>query len=379
MVGLRNVAVVGAGIIGASVTYHLARLGVRAHCIDRAEPGSGTTSASFSRSKVYRKVPREYFELNRAAGMEHARLASELGPAPWWHPCGSLIWANDDDFVGHVELLRRWGAKVALIEAKDVAQPLEPNVDFGSTGTPVAYFPEEAWIDAPALVSRLLDLAQAAGGNLRTGLSVVGIEFDKTRPAAIRLSDGEWICVDAVVNAAGPEADRVAALAGAPLKLCAGRTGLLVDLAVERDPIQRILQSPRVSVRPLGPGRLQLRADEIDAELAAGPQDARVDDLAQDLSSLARQVIPSLADARIEATRIGKRAIPSDGYASVGALSAVPGYFEAVSHSGVNLGPLIGRLLAEQIVSGIPDRLLRRFAPDRFLARPHERCAPAPG
>jgi glycine/D-amino acid oxidase-like deaminating enzyme len=50
----------------------------------------------------------------------------------------------------------------------------------------------------------------------------------------------------------------------------------------------------------------------------------------------------------------------------VGALSQIPGYYEAVTHSGVTLGPLVGRLLACEILAGEVDPLIAPFRPDRF-------------
>ena len=55
--------------------------------------------------------------------------------------------------------------------------------------------------------------------------------------------------------------------------------------------------------------------------------------------------------------------LASDGTMAV---PSVPGYYEAVSHSGITLGPVIGRLLASEILSGKPDRLLADFRPERF-------------
>jgi glycine/D-amino acid oxidase-like deaminating enzyme len=61
--------------------------------------------------------------------------------------------------------------------------------------------------------------------------------------------------------------------------------------------------------------------------------------------------------------------MPADGYPSVGAVAELPGYYEAVTHSGVTLGPLIGRLLAELILADRIDPLLEPYSPNRFPPR----------
>jgi glycine/D-amino acid oxidase-like deaminating enzyme len=64
--------------------------------------------------------------------------------------------------------------------------------------------------------------------------------------------------------------------------------------------------------------------------------------------------------------RYGMRPVPADGHSCVGKVSAIPGYYEAVTHSGVTLGPLIGRLLAREILTSEVDPLIAPFRADRF-------------
>ena len=64
------------------------------------------------------------------------------------------------------------------------------------------------------------------------------------------------------------------------------------------------------------------------------------DPLCAELLERARRVLPALAEAEVVEARFGLRPVPADGHSCVGALSAVPGYYEAVTHSGVTLGPL---------------------------------------
>ncbi|GHI40571.1 hypothetical protein Sviol_49790 [Streptomyces violascens] len=50
----------------------------------------------------------------------------------------------------------------------------------------------------------------------------------------------------------------------------------------------------------------------------------------------------------------------------MGAPPSVPGHYEAVAHSGITLGPVIGRLLAAEILSGKGGEMLADFRPERF-------------
>jgi glycine/D-amino acid oxidase-like deaminating enzyme len=76
--------------------------------------------------------------------------------------------------------------------------------------------------------------------------------------------------------------------------------------------------------------------------------------------------VASLAGARVEATRIGVRPMPRDRHPVVGPVPGVDGFYVVVSHSGVTLGPLWGRIAAAEILDGKPDPRLEPFRPSRF-------------
>lgn len=363
-----RVAVVGAGIVGASVAFRLARSGTaRVWIIDRSQPGTGTTSASFAWVNANEKTPRDYFELNRAGLEEHFRLRDELpGGAPWLNPAGNLEWAEGEaakeKLRRRVERLRSWGYSAEWWQASRVNRILEPNVAFPDT--PVAFFPKEAWVDAPRLTNALVGLARRYGAEARFGAAAEEIEIRGGRVGAVRLRGGERIPVDAVVNAAGPGADRVAALLGRPLPLEPSK-GLLLRLAVEANPLGRILHSPGINLRPDGPEHVLLHHGSIDQELEDGAIE-RKGPLYRELLARARRVVPALGNAKIEDARVGVRPIPEDGFPCVGAVSKIGGYYEAVTHSGVTLGPLVGRLLARELLTGEVDPSIAPFRPDRF-------------
>jgi glycine/D-amino acid oxidase-like deaminating enzyme len=358
-----KVAVVGAGIIGSSVAYRLSEGGAEAVLIDAVEPGSGTTSASFAWVNANNKLPREYFELNVAGMREHERLRDEMGGG-WLHPTGNLIQTTEEDKEGlqkRVERLRSWFYAAEMLTASEVNEKLEPEAVFPDPETRVAHFPEEFWVDAPALTRTLVKAAGRNGTRTLVGNAVRGIEVGG-EGVTLRLEDGETIDADAVVNATGAGAVSVAEMVGRKLPLDVFR-GLLVRVAAPGEPLGRLMHTPRVNVRPDGQEYVLLHHDSVDARLTddfAGTEDP----LCAELLERARHVLPTLAEV-VEA-RFGLRPVPADGHSCVGALSGVPGYYEAVTHSGVTLGPLVGRLLAREILTGEVDPLIAPFRPDRF-------------
>jgi glycine/D-amino acid oxidase-like deaminating enzyme len=228
----------------------------------------------------------------------------------------------------------------------------------------VAFFPEEVWVDAPWLANTLVESARRNGAETRFGTAVESIETRSGHVAGFRLYDGEHLPVGAVVNAAGSKADEVAALLGLLLPLKPSR-GLIVRLAVKETPLGRTVHSPRVNIRPDGPTHILVHHASVDRELEDEAIEIQ-DSLCFELLERAWRVVPALEGARVEGARVGVRPMPEDGFPCVGAVSVRPGYYEAVTHSGVTLGPLIGRLLAREILAGEVDASIAPFRPERF-------------
>jgi glycine/D-amino acid oxidase-like deaminating enzyme len=363
--GALKVAVIGAGIVGSSVAYRLSEGGAEVVLIDGAEPASGTTSTSFAWVNANNKLPREYFDLNLAGMREHERLHDEIG-GPWLHSSGNLIWAageEQENVEGRVERLRSWSYTAEMLTASTVNEKLEPGATFPDPDLQIAHFPEESWVDAPALTRTLVEAATRNGAHKLFGNAVSGIEV-KGEGVMLQLEDGDAIYADCVVNATGAKADSVAEMVGRELPLDVF-PGLLVRVAVPGKPLRHLMHTPRINVRPDGPGYVLLHHDSIDERLTddfAGTEDP----LCAELLERARLVLPALGEAEVAEARFGMRPVPADGHSCVGALSEIPGYYEAVTHSGVTLGPLIGRLLAREILTGEVDPLIAPFRANRF-------------
>jgi glycine/D-amino acid oxidase-like deaminating enzyme len=372
-----RIAVIGAGVIGATIAFRLAEKGLNVVLLDRAEPGSGATAASYAWINANEKLPRAYYELNRASMEEYRRLAWRLAPAYWYHADGNLIWypdANDAaDLEARVERLRSWGYAAEMLPADVVLSDLEPGLAGGiaDDGTPFGWFPDEAWADAVAMTGRLVDAIRNVGGRVLTGpeRAVADIAMDGGRVSAVTLSGGQTIPVFAVVNAAGADAPRVAEMVGRRLPM-APSPGLVVRALLPDgvDSPRLPIETDRFAVRPDGAGRVLLALDAGDAaELADIPDGALslTDPLVTTLMTWGAELFPALATARPVEALVAMRPIPADGFPSVGAVPEIPGYFEAVTHSGVTLAPLIGRAITDDVLGKAPDPLLAEFRPER--------------
>ena len=362
-----RVAVVGVGVMGASVGWHLARNGAQVVLVDAGQPGEGVTNWSFSWVNASAKTARRsYFDLSVAAMAAHRELAAIIGPDSWWHPSGHLRWADDPAaeaaLLGTARLLADWGYRVEVSTGAEVRRRLEPGLAVPDE-VPLVFYPDEGWVHGRHLVGRLVDQAVASGAERRSGTTVheIGTGADGT-VRTVALSDGSRLEVDVVVNAAGPRAPEVAGLIGryVPMRR---EPGVVSRISCARVPVRRAMHAPHVEIRPDGDASVVLHSREVDALIDTGPGPA---DLGRLLHESARYVVPELGDPGSAETRVVDRPIPADGFPSVGAVLSVPGYYEAVSHSGITLGPIIGRLLAAEILGGHRDEMLADFRPERF-------------
>ncbi|MFG1909774.1 NAD(P)/FAD-dependent oxidoreductase [Kribbella sp. NPDC048928] len=354
-----RVAVIGTGILGACVGWNLSRRGAEVIFVDLLAPGEGVTNWSFAWVNASAKTARRsYFDLSVAAMTTYGELVKTLGPGSWWHPTGHVRWTDDpaaeSELLATAELLAGRNYRAEVWTGAEVRRCLESALVLPDE-VAVVHYPDEAWVHGRRLVRRLVGEAVASGADHRSGTAVRAIELGH-HPSVV-LSDGTRLEVDAVVNAAGPGAAEVAGLVGRHLPM-RREPGAVARLACERVPIERAMHTPHVEIRPDGDASVVLHSREVDALVDT---DA---DLGQLLHTLAGAVVPELSEARVAAVRAVERPIPADTFPSVGA--ALAGYYEAVSHSGITLGPLLGRLLAAEILTGERDNLLADFRPERF-------------
>jgi glycine/D-amino acid oxidase-like deaminating enzyme len=296
----------------------------------------------------------------------HHDLAAALDSGDWWHPSGHLRWFEDADggdrLHRQVDLIGSWGYDATVWEAGSARRLLEPEVEFPSDDTPVAVFRDEGWVHGRTLVGHLVADAELHGAKLWVDSVVTGVTIRDGHTSEIALADGRRLGVDGLVNAAGPAGNRIAALVGRDLPM-RDEPGMVARLRCERVPIRRAMHAPHVELRPDGDDLVVVHSREIDALIE---RDRHTRELAIRLRGLAVDVVPALGSSELVGSRVSMRPIPGDGFPSVGAVDGLGGYFEAITHSGITLGIIIGRLLSQEIVEGTVDELLKPFRPGRF-------------
>ncbi len=361
--------VIGAGVIGASVAYRLAEAGVAVTVLEAHRVGRGTSGASFAWTNSASKTPRAYHELNVAGMRAHAELGAAFGGAPWWHGGGRIEWEDEPAQAAQrerVQRLREWGYAVEWIDRTQLAE-LEPDLDPAQVGdAPIAFYPEDGWLDPVVYTHAMLSAARRSGATLHLGARVASIGTQGGRVTGVRTTDGRAFPADVVINCAGLWVNGPALDGGLRLPM-APTVGLLVFTPPVACALRRVVASPAIHARPDGAGRLMLHRTEIDATIAADriPDPAMPE--AREMMERAIRLFPSIGAAQAEAVRITQRPIPRDGLSAVGPMPHVEGYYLVVTHSGVTLAPLLGAAVADEVARGRERPELAPFRPARFF------------
>jgi glycine/D-amino acid oxidase-like deaminating enzyme len=300
----------------------------------------------------------------------HAALRDEFGATPWWHGGGSLEWVPETDRAAqreNVEQLQSWGYAAEWIDRAQVHE-LEPDIDPAVIGdAPVAYFPEEGWLDPVVYAHAMLSAARHRhGAKLICGARVADLIITADRVSGVRLVDGTQHVGDMVVNCAGRWTNELVREAGLHLPL-APTVGFLVFTPPVASSLNRVVRTTVIDTRPDGAGRLILHWNSTDAAMRFDSTLSPAMPEARDLVQRARRLLPTIGDVEPEAVRIAIRPIPGDHLSAIGPMPRISGYYLAITHSGVTMSPFLGAAVADEIVRGVQRTELAGFRPARFF------------
>jgi glycine/D-amino acid oxidase-like deaminating enzyme len=370
---MTQIAIVGAGIVGAATADQLSRAGARVILVDAQQPGDGASGTSLAWLNSNNKQPRHYHDLSVQAIEEWRRLAGDLGGPSWFVPTGSIAWTDTDDgctdLARRVSRLRDWGYPAAMLTVAELAQ-LEPRLRLAS-GADVAYFPAEGFLHGGPAVQALVARARSGGAAVVTGCPVTAVESDGTTVTGVGLADGRRILADAYVFCAGAATPGLLAGLGISVALVPGNAPqspapcLVGHLGTGSDLIRRVVQSPSLSMRPLRPAGLYLEAGDLNSSVDVHTGPATLDRHVAELVTRATAVLPVLDAHAAAGGRICVRPLPVDGKPIIGWLPALANAYLIVTHSGMTLGALLGRLATAELL-GAPQSVLQPYRPTRF-------------
>jgi len=367
-----RVVVVGAGIVGSSIAYHLTKMGAAVTVIERDRPAAHASGRSFAWINAsYPKKPYSYHHLSRLSLLAYHKLETEIGIDVHWG--GSLEWfasqENQKMLAQEIQVQQSYGVPIEMISGEQ-AHELEPNVEFDKNSS-IAFSKLDGAVDAVGIVENFLRKTSSLGNEVLYPVTYKSLKVIGNKIVAVRTSVGE-IETDQVVFACGVDTDEL-------LKfdvLKTSRPGIILRTRPMKKVIDRVIVAPGVHIHQQHDGTViigeqagapvsHLERLALKPELFPGA--AFEKQHSERILAIAQQFIPQLKTVELEQAVIGWRPLPHDERPVVGHVKNIPGVYLATMHSGVTLAPIIGELVAMELLEGTETNLLADFRPNRFI------------
>src|SRR5881296_86364 len=352
--GTASAVIIGGGVVGCSIAYHLARRGLRdVVVLERETVGSGTTSKAAGGIRVQFSTETEIrFSLESIKVFE--RFQEEFGVNPGYTTIGYLYLLSEErhlrGFEKRIALQQTLGADVRVITPAD-AQKLVPALRVDDLIAAV-WGPQDGMAGPAEVTNGFARRARDLGAVIVEGVAVTALERSNGQVTGVKTSQ-DAVSTPIVVNAAGPAAARVGRLAGLELPVHPRRRHIFFT-----EPFPEI------------PGPVPLTSDVTSGfyfrkemeQMLLSPGD--VEDIGDDLNvPMDWGKVEELVPKAIQRLPIIERARIAGGWAP-----GVAGFFLAVGFGGHGFqhSPATGRYVAEWLLDGQPSLDLAFFAPERF-------------
>lgn len=353
-----EVVIVGAGIVGASIAYHLALRGCRDVLVleraDRPVTGSSARSVAGVRHQFSSEVN---IRLSQYSIARLARFTEEVGGHAELRQVGYLLLVSDgatwDAYARNVARQNSLGVRSRLLRPRDVLDHVPGTRIDDLLGA--AYCPDDGYCDPNGVATGYLARARELGARVRCEAEVVGVQIEAGRVTGVETPDGRVDC-DVVVNAAGPWAGQVAALAGLanpirPFRRCVYFT----------EPFRGLPRDIPLTIDTATGFYMRKEHDNVLFGVS-NPAEPSSEDLSVDWDWLDHVLevgtsrFPGLTDASLAAKNCwaGLYEITPDHLPVLGRHPDLPTWVDAAGFSGhgVMHAPATGLLMAEEILDG---------------------------
>ncbi len=380
--GHTRVVVIGAGVVGASVAYHLAALGCRdVVLLERAKIGSGTSWHAAGNMETYRADPL-IGEMIRYAVELYPRLEAETGQALGWRQTGRVMFTVEPErlavYRGLPALGRARGIEIEYLTPREVVEKLPIASEKGILGG--AWIPSDGRINPTDLAVALARGAKQRGARIQEDTAVTGMTVRNGRIAAVATAAGEIRC-EAVVIAAGLWSPALGRMIGVKVPLHAVQHLYIltkpIDIVARDMPLfisydERLYGREDVGGLLVGffdRNALPISPAELPRDFSFGLLDANWNQVEANMA-VALERFPVLEKAEIRTLLNGPESFTPDMQMLLGEAPEVRGCFLAagMNSSGIALSAAAGRLTAEWILEGRPGLDATRLDIRRFAA-----------
>ena len=380
-----QVVVVGAGVIGAAVTYVLSSAGVRVTLVDRGPLGGGTSSRCDGNVLVIDKDPGYQAEMAMLSQNLLREWAGDLGDIEYRRPGSYLALAGEDEEEparAWVDAQCREGLAFRYLEYEETHRVM-PDLAADVPGS--VYSPTDSTLNPLAYVAALLAKSRHRGAQVRSHSPVAEIRVEQGRAAGVGLADGTALAADAVVVAAGVWTPAVLAPLGVRLPIRPRRGHLVVSTKGPRYGDVKVMEFGYLMAKfgrervvppdverfgvalvyePTRAGNFVLGSSREFAGMDTEPDPA----VLHAIVKRALRFYPGMARATVLRGFAGLRPWTPDHVPVVGPVPGVEGLYVAAGHEGdgIGLAAVTGRLIGDFILERTPPLPVAPLAVGRF-------------
>jgi glycine oxidase len=363
-----DVAVVGAGVIGAAITYELVTRGASVTLVDCRGAGLGSTQAAAGMLVPYLEgfgrplLPLATKSLEMYDGFVD-RVSRDSGIGIGYRRTGSLqvstVDQPDDELHKIAADARAGGIECELLDAQ-AARDAEPQLTPEVSGA--LFMKSHGFVVTADLTGALASGAIKHGARVRVPARARRIQREGDH-ISISLDNDAPLTASRVVMAAGSWSGHIDVEGVAPVPVRPVR-GQLLQLASDAPALNRIVWGPRCYLVPVSRTLILVGATVEEAGFDERTTVAGV----RDLLDGACDLVPHLWQAAFVGARVGLRPATPDELPIIGRSVKLPGLVYATGHyrNGVLLAPLTARVVADLVLDNRDDPLLTAVAPQRF-------------
>ncbi len=366
-----QVVIIGAGIAGCSVAYHLTKLGWRdVVVLERQTLSSGTTAYAAGLVTQLRSS-RTLTDISRYAVELYAGLEAETGQAPGFRQAGSVSIASVpgrmDELKRIISTAHSFGVEIEELSPRDVGErlPLVRTDDLIGG----VFIPKDGHTNPDSTTMAMAIGATNRGAAIIENVTVKAIRHRRGAVTGVSTDHGDIDC-EYVVNCAGMWAREIGLMCGVSVPLHAAEHMFLVTNPIEgvardmpsiRDPDGLIYFRRDIE----DTGGLIMGGFELEAKpwgMGGIPEDFTFGRMSPDWerhqvfldNAVAR--IPAMEDAEITRLSVGPESFTPDCHYNMGEAPELRNFFVAAGFNsgGISMAPGAGRALAEWIVEGEP-------------------------
>ena len=375
-----DVVVIGAGVIGSSIAYHLARHKLRVALLERGDIASGSSGACDGLVFLQSKKPGIHLQLAMESRRRFKLLARQLPVPIEYRETGGMVVIESKDELSamqkFVKAQQAVGLDVSLIN-KDQARKLEPQLAEHIVGA--THSPLDGQVNPISLTLGFALGAKSLGARIITGAAVCGIDTAAGKVSAVETDAGRFEA-DIVINAAGVHAPQIGALVGLDIPIKPRRGQIIVTefcspmldhcmisaryIAAKFNPEIAKAIGEGVSIEQTENGNILLGSTR---EFVGFDKRTTTDGLYRIAANTAG-ILPALKQIKVIRAFAGLRPHTPDGLPILGPVKGVSGFFMAAGHEGdgIALSPITGELIAQMIATGRSEIALDAFRLSRF-------------